>query len=65
MMRSIIIRTLVVVSLLAIPAAAFAQFGHPGAWTGQGMQGVGGRVGDGMRCHRGSLRGRGLGRLYL
>ena len=29
MMRSIIIRTLVVVSLLAIPAAAFAQFGHP------------------------------------
>jgi hypothetical protein len=28
-MRSIFIRTLVLVSLLAIPTAAFAQFGHP------------------------------------
>lgn len=29
MMRSVVIRTLILVSVLAIPAAAFAQFGHP------------------------------------
>jgi len=28
-MRSIFLRTLVLVSLLAVPATAFAQFGHP------------------------------------